>query len=240
MSTPKQQRHAARTGVILIANDVTPAGDLLWASLRGRPLLAWTVDAFSQDVGIAHIALVVAPERLAEAESLRAAEGWGHSEVIAAEDGRLAALRAGLTALGAHCALVIVHDGARPLVTQAIIAAGLAVAHNHPDAVAVATEPVKETLKHVQGERVIETLPRERLARAQTPFVFRRADLERALALAQAAGAPDDELALARAAGLPLIAYSGSHANLLATTKSDLPILAALLDGRMTSGTDTA
>ena len=244
MSEQQQEHRAAPTGAILIANDAAPTGDLLWASLRGRPLLAWTVDAFAADAfaqrtHIGHVALVVTPERLAEAQSLLAANRWQRLTVVAAEAGqRVTALRAGLAALGASCAVVIVHAGARPLAPQTMLAAGMALAQHHPDAVAVATEPVIETLKHVQGERVIGTLPRERLARAQTPYIFHRAALERALALEQADGAPNDELALARAAGLPLIAYPGSSENLLATSAADLPILAALLDGRIANRLD--
>ncbi|MEO7002082.1 MAG: 2-C-methyl-D-erythritol 4-phosphate cytidylyltransferase [Ktedonobacterales bacterium] len=241
MNTTPDRRDPPQTGVILLTTAEAPVRDLLWAPLCGRPLCVWALDAClaarQHDTSIGAIALVVAPERLAEADALVNAYGWPRIAVVAAtEEQRLAALRAGLAALetaSPGCEWILMLDGARPLVTQALIAAGLTVIRDHPDAVAVATEPVKETLKHVQGERVVETLPRDRLARAQTPYVFRRTDLLRAVALAEADGAPGGELALARAAGLLLIAYPGSHENLLATNTTDLPILAALLDARL-------
>jgi 2-C-methyl-D-erythritol 4-phosphate cytidylyltransferase len=215
---------------------VAVGGDLLWAPLAGRPLLAWTVDAFARAAAIDEIALVVAAERLLEARALAAAQNCGKLRIAVSGDTRLCAfLRVGLAALGEQSALVVVHEGARPLVTPELISAGIAVAWR--TGAAVAAVPVKETIKRVRGGVVAGTEPRERLVRAQTPQVFARALLLDALAaLARADPALDctDAAMLALGAGVPVVMYPGSPENLRVATREDLALAETLL--QRTSG----
>jgi 2-C-methyl-D-erythritol 4-phosphate cytidylyltransferase len=229
--------------------------DLLWAPLAGRPLLAWTVDAFERTPEITEIVLIVAPERVEAARALAAAQGWppGGTKmrtVVAGGAGVRESLRVGLAALSGSCAFVVVHDGARPLVTPELIATGIAagMAAARRNGVAVAAEPVKETIKRVRGDLIAGTEPRERLVRAQTPQVFARALLLAALADVARAGAapgaaPDppsdhalnpildfpDAASLALAAGIPVAMYPGSPENLRVATPQDLALAEALL-----------
>src|SRR6185437_5621386 len=101
------------------------------------------------------------------------------------------------------------------------------------DADVITGEPAKETVKRLRDGLVAETLPRERMVRAQTPYVFSR---ERLLA-AHATLAPErdfpDEATLALAAGLPLRIFPGAAENLRVTSAADVVVGAALLAARL-------
>lgn len=141
-------------------------------------------------------------------------------------------VRAALAALPAACSVVLVHDGARPLVSRETIDAVIAVAVG--GAGAVAAVPVGDTLKAAgegDGALVIErTVPRERLWRAQTPQGFPRALLQRALdtAAADAVQGTDDAELVERIGGrVELVPDQAT--NLKLTTPSDFAIAEALL-----------
>ncbi len=132
---------------------------------------------------------------------------------------------------------VIVHDAARPLTTPQVFEQALLELERHPGADAViAAAPVADTIKEVgdDGRTVVATLQRARLWAVQTPQVFRRAALERALITTS-----DDELALAtddawlveRAGGVVRVIGS-DPGNLKVTTREDLRIAELLLSER--------
>jgi 2-C-methyl-D-erythritol 4-phosphate cytidylyltransferase len=141
-------------------------------------------------------------------------------------------VRAALAALPAHCTTVLVHDGARPLVSRETIDAVIAMAAT--GAGAVAAVPLGDTLKEVEeaGGRlaIARTIPRQRLWRAQTPQGFPRALLERALQAAaadQVQGTDDAEL-VERIGGRVEI-VPDQPANLKLTTPGDFALAEALL-----------
>jgi 2-C-methyl-D-erythritol 4-phosphate cytidylyltransferase len=96
----------------------------------------------------------------------------------------------------------------------------------------VARGPVKETVKRLRDGLVVETLPRERMARAQTPYVFSRERLLTAHASLPPEQDFSDEAALALAAGLPLRVVSGPPGNIRVTSMADLAMVEALLASR--------
>ena len=136
-------------------------------------------------------------------------------------------VRAALAAAGPDD-VVVVHDAARPLVTPALIAAcidGLADA----DA-AIAATPVTDTIKECEGERVARTLDRSRLWAVQTPQVFRRDVLERALAQDdRVVAAATDDAALVEALGATVRIVPASPENFKVTTALDLRVAEMLL-----------
>ena len=81
-------------------------------------------------------------------------------------------MRAGLAALPAGTDVVVVHDAARPLATPASFAAVVAAVHAGADA-AVPAIGLADTVKRVDGHRVVETVPRDQLVAVQTPQAFR-------------------------------------------------------------------
>jgi 2-C-methyl-D-erythritol 4-phosphate cytidylyltransferase len=131
---------------------------------------------------------------------------------------------------------VLVHDAARPLLTPELARQSLAALSGATGAqldAAIAAAPVTDTIKRAADHVVIETLDRSGLWAVQTPQVFRRAALERALdvpgeVLAQAT---DDAWLVERAGGRVGIVPSSS-ANLKVTTELDLQLAELLLARR--------
>lgn len=138
---------------------------------------------------------------------------------------RARSVRAGLAALPPGLAVILVHDAARPFVSRQTIDAVLARARAGVGAVAAL--PVSDTLKEVDEQRVLRTVPRERLWRAQTPQGFPREMLERAYARL-GANAPTDDAALCEAAGFPVEVVLDGPENLKVTTADDFRIAEAL------------
>ena len=129
--------------------------------------------------------------------------------------------------------LIVVHETARALVTADLIAAGIQAAS--ATGASVAGEPVKETIKRVREGRIVETVPRENLIRAQTPLVF-AADLL-GVALARippllTSAAPTALVPAALQAGISVTSFPGSPENLLVQTAADLAVAVALLRRR--------
>jgi 2-C-methyl-D-erythritol 4-phosphate cytidylyltransferase len=130
---------------------------------------------------------------------------------------------------------VIVHDAARPLATAALFAQALdELAREDADAV-IAAAPVTDTIKEVgqDGRTVTRTLDRTRLWAVQTPQVFRRRALERALAAPEEdlGRATDDAWLVERAGGVVRIVGS-DPGNLKVTTREDLMVAELLLSGQ--------
>ncbi len=143
--------------------------------------------------------------------------------VVAGGATRAESVRAGLAAAG-DADVVVVHDAARPLASDALFAAVLA-ATEHADG-AVPGLPVGDTIKRVQGSRVVSTLPRDELVAVQTPQAF-RADVLRA-AHANRAEATDDA-ALVEAIGGTVVVVPGEPTNFKVTEPDDLERAARVL-----------
>ncbi len=138
---------------------------------------------------------------------------------------RARSVRAGLAALPPDALVVLVHDAARPFVSRQTIDAVLARARAGVGAVAAL--PVSDTLKEVDDTRIVGTVPRERLWRAQTPQGFPRDMLERAYARL-GGSAPTDDAALCEAAGFPVEVVLDGPENVKVTTAEDFRIAEAL------------
>ncbi len=218
--------------VIVAAGSSTRMGgtDKLRAPLAGRPLLAWTLDAFAAATPVRRLVVVAAPDRVAEL----AAQPWLRSRgarVVPGGSRRQESVAAGVAATEA--AVVLIHDGARPLVSPALVEAVAVAATAHGAAIPVV--PVAETLKRVVGGRVGETVDRSDLAAAQTPQGAHRALLERAWSRFPPGGAREftDEAALLEAVGIPVTAVPGDVTNLKVTLPEDLIRAEALLTARL-------
>lgn len=204
------------------------ASDLLWAPLAGKPLIAWAVDIFERSDVIEEIALVVSRERLDDARALWLAADWQRVSVIAAGgDSRRESVYIGLQALTREPQWVVIHDGARPLVTPEVIAAGIAAARRV--GAASACEPVAETIKRVRDGVVVETLDRATLAQLQTPQVFDYATLLDIHQRADADVDARDDATMALAVGVRVMTFPGGPDNLKVTTPDDLALVEALI-----------
>jgi 2-C-methyl-D-erythritol 4-phosphate cytidylyltransferase len=217
-------------GAIVLASH-HPAPELLWESVAARPLLAWSVAVCDVTPEIAETLLIVPEDRLAEAQSLVDSQGWARVRVLPERQRLRESVEAGLRALDPTLAWVVIHEAARPLATPALIAAALNLAQR-ADADVITGGPVKETVKRLRDGMVVETLPRERMARAQTPYVFSRERLLAAHASLPSERDFPDEATLALAAGLSLRVIPGLPDNIRVTSAAELAVVEALLAGR--------
>lgn len=191
-----------------------------WQSLAGRPVLAHTLDAFA---GLRRV-LVIHPEDRARAEALA-----GDVLLVEGADTRAGSVRNALESLaGSDVTRVLIHDGARPLVSPALIAR-IAAALDHGPAAAPALA-VTDALWRGEAGVVSGTQSREGLWRAQTPQGFRLAEI---LAAHRAhPGEAADDVEVARAAGLPVAIVPGEEDNIKLTFPGDFARAEAILKGR--------
>jgi 2-C-methyl-D-erythritol 4-phosphate cytidylyltransferase len=141
-------------------------------------------------------------------------------------ESRAESVRTALAAVPPDAAVVVVHDAARPLVTDAVIERVLTPLSEGWDGVVPAL-PLKDTVKRVRGEEVVETLEREDLVAAQTPQAFEASVLRTALG-ADIAGATDCA-SLVEAARGRVRTVEGDPKLLKVTEPADLELVASWL-----------
>ena len=135
---------------------------------------------------------------------------------------------AGVQAAPGDTVLVAVHDGARPLVSEAVITEAAYAAAEHGAAAPVV--PVKDSIKRIADGKIAADVPRDTLAAVQTPQVFDRTLLLRALETAAQQGRSfTDDCAAVEALGQAVQATHGSYENLKITTPEDILVAQALL-----------
>lgn len=207
--------------------------DKLWSLLAGRATLARTIDVFEASPIIEHIVLVINSERIEAAARLREREAWRKvADIVAGGARRQDSVRNGLDALAElapQMQWVMIHDGARPLVTGRIIEAGLQAAQQ--SGAAIAAVPVKDTIKHVENGLVQATIDRSRHWAAQTPQVFSFALIRAAYSSPHSREEATDDAALLERLGKPVTVFPGSYTNIKITTPEDIRIAEALLQG---------
>ena len=125
----------------------------------------------------------------------------------------------GLRAVPDDVDVIVVHDAARPLASRALFAAVIAAVRDGADA-AVPGVAVADTLKRVDGARVVATVDRDDLVAVQTPQAFRASALRAAHASGDDAS---DDAALVEAAGGRVVVVAGDPANLKITTPDRSP-----------------
>ena len=219
--------------------------DKLAADLAGRPVLAWSLAAIAASPLVERIALV----RTAE-QAMAPRPAWLPAKVVAVVAGgarRQESVAAGIRALESVSAgtgeaadrgrVLLVHDGARPLVSARLVEAVARAAAEHGAAIPVL--PVTETLKRVTGDLIAGTVDRTGAATAQTPQGVRWDVLRDALARVRPGDALEltDEAALLEAAGIAVHAVPGEAANLKITHPNDLAVAESRLAGTGTTRT---
>ena len=202
-------------------------------ALAGRPMLQWSIDALTATAGVESIIVALPPGASAPGGVAAVQGGASRSESV----------RIALAAARPDEQVVLVHDAARPLLTPALADAVLAALEGDDGAdAAIAAAPVTDTIKRAGEDRVVtETPPRSELWSVQTPQVFRRAALARALDVAahELAGATDDASLIERAGGRVVIVPAPSE-NLKVTTPVDLRLAELLLAERAGGGGNPA
>ncbi|HEY4033157.1 MAG TPA: 2-C-methyl-D-erythritol 4-phosphate cytidylyltransferase [Ktedonobacteraceae bacterium] len=209
--------------------------DKLWISLAGRITLARTVDIFQSSPIIDTIVLVTNNERLADTHALCKQEQWDKvAAIVAGGARRQDSVCNGLDALAEiapTCRWVMIHDGARPLVTSKILEEGLRAAQQHQASIPIA--PVKDTIKQVQDGKVSATPDRSQLWTVQTPQVFAFPLIHQAHHLPSAQEQVTDDATLLEHLGYTVSVFHGSHTNIKITTPEDVFFAEALLKGSL-------
>jgi 2-C-methyl-D-erythritol 4-phosphate cytidylyltransferase len=199
--------------------------------LAGKPLLAHTLARFEETPSIDRIVVIVPPgrERFCYQEIVAPGELRKVTHIVAGAETRQRSVTAGFRYLEADVDIVVVHDGARPFITPALIRATIDAAVQEGSAVVAI--PESDTLKRVSREgTVIETVDRRNLWRAQTPQAFRRAILQRALSHAAAHNLDvTDEASLVELLAWPVRIIPGSMWNFKITSPDDLLLAESLL-----------
>jgi 2-C-methyl-D-erythritol 4-phosphate cytidylyltransferase len=204
-----------------------------YLELGGVPVLLRAIRPFTSHPDVCSTVVVLPPGDAPAPPAWLARLVGGALRIAAGGTARVDSVRAGLAVLPAECAIVLVQDGARPLTRPTTVSAVIAAAREGFGAVAAV--PLGDTLKEVRQEgsplRVLRTVPREGLWRAQTPQGFPRPLLERALARAARDGyTGTDDAELVERAGGEITIVPDSPDNLKITTPDDLEVARRLLD----------
>jgi len=202
--------------------------DKMFAPLAGKPVLAWVVDAFQKCNLIDQIVIVLAEDDLEKGKELVKERGWSKvTDVCPGGEERQQSVTAGLSRLK-DCHWVVIHDGARPLVTEDLIRNGLKAAKE--SGAAVAAVPVTDTIKLAGDDWFVQgTPPRRNLWLVQTPQVFRFDIITEAHRRAE--GMATDDASLVERLGYRVKLYMGSYDNIKITIPSDLALAEILVQG---------
>ncbi len=190
-----------------------------YVPLAGRPVLSHCLSTFDEHPEIDQICVVIHPNDQSLFEE--AAQGIGEITWTPGGQSRQESVRLGLESLSETAPdLVLIHDGARPLLDRETIDRVISALADSPGA--IAATPLSDSLKREENGRVAESVPRQGLWRAQTPQGFRYPDI--LAAHRGLAGRDDftDDAAIATAAGSAVALVPGGAANIKITQSADL------------------
>lgn len=224
------------TAVIVAAGKGTRMGpgiDKLFLDVCGRPIIAHTWAAFDSCPEINHIVLVIRLDLQPEFEKL--ARSCAFSKPFSFAPGgaeRQHSVWNGLLNVPSQTDIVAIQDGARPCTTHRIISDCIAAARE--TGASVAAQRVTDTLKEVgQNNLIARHLDRSKLWAVQTPQVFKKQIISRALEQAlQQNVAITDDTAACEFIGQPVKLVESTTPNPKATSPADLPYIELLLKSR--------
>jgi 2-C-methyl-D-erythritol 4-phosphate cytidylyltransferase len=203
--------------------------DKLFADVGGMPLLARTLAAFEDCPSVDQIILVASESNLDRCWKLVRSYGFKKvTELVPGGARRQDSVERGLDQVKGSM-WVLIHDGVRPFIDDALITSGIEAAREY--GASVAAVPVKDTIKVVNADHLVRNTPRrETLWAAQTPQVF-RVDVIRG-AYRDAFGDVTDDAMLLERLGQPVKVYQGSYENIKITTPEDLDLAECILKRR--------
>ena len=204
--------------------------DKLMAPLDGQPVILRTLRALNDSPCIQEILVVTRSELLVDIGALCREAGLQKvTQVLVGGASRLESVYKGVNQVSEKAKLIAVHDGARPLVSQAVIADAVAGAQRCPAAAPAVA--VKDTIKETEGGLVTATPDRSKLRAIQTPQVFDADLLKAALqkAMDDKVEVTDDCAAVERL-GAKVCLTAGDERNIKITTPIDLAVAEILLN----------
>ena len=216
--------------VIVAAGTASRMGgiDKVMAPIGGEPMILRTVRAFQDCDAIKEIVIVTREDLITKITSMCGKYDKVRAVVVGGKD-RAESVRNGLNALSGKVKLAAVQDGARPLITNAVIDRTVRAAHSY--GAAAPAIPVKDTIKIVEGGLVTTTPDRNTLKAIQTPQVFDFDLLRGALKKAAAdKAAITDDCSAVELIGFKVRIVEGDERNIKVTTPMDLKIAELLLE----------
>lgn len=203
-------------------------------TLGNETILTLTLKIFDQLDEVEELIVVVRPDEVEACLEQIFLPGRFQKpyKVVAGGKERQDSVKAGLAVLSRHTDFVLIHDGARPLITNDLIQGALEAAALH--GTAVLAVPVKDTIKVVQANGFVKQTPERSTLRAvQTPQIFSRALICRAYEHATETGIlGTDDASLVEALGESVYLVSGSYENIKITTPEDLLLAESILRRR--------
>ena len=219
------------TAIVLAAGKSVRMGggvDKAFISLVDKPVVAWALMAFEKCADIDRIVLVVRKEQVMASKAVVKMFGISKvDKIVAGGTRRQESVAAGLEACDLDTRYVVIHDGARPLVTPDLISEVVKAVKRVP-AVTVG-RPVVDTLKACEkGMTVTETVPRDKLWAVQTPQAFQIKELRAAYKTLGKDEVTDDCMVLEKA-GVAVRIVEWLKPNVKITIPEDLQVAAKLL-----------
>jgi 2-C-methyl-D-erythritol 4-phosphate cytidylyltransferase len=210
-------------------------GPKQFLELAGLPMVGWSIRTFTAMPEIAELIVATEPESVVPMRGLVARGAPEHpARVVRGGATRQQSVFEGLRMISSECDGVLVHDGARPLVTAADVRAGMREVR--AGRAALLATPVVDTIKQVDPDslRVAATLDRARLWAAQTPQFALTADLRAAHERARRDGLEaTDDAALLEGNGIEVIAVPSASENFKVTVPGDIARAQAILQDRL-------
>ena len=201
--------------------------------LNGKPLLIHSLLVLERTPWVDEVVLVVARRRLGLAKRLMSRYRLRKvREVTAGGRTRTESVFRGILRADPKADYLLVHDGARPIVSPALLTRVMRAARQ--SGAAIPALPVGPTIKEVSRGWVVRTLSREALWEVQTPQIFRRSLLWKALNRRREEGT--DCASLVERLGYRVKVVPGDPANIKVTTPLDLVVAEALLRQEQTRG----
>lgn len=216
--------------VIVAAGTASRMGgiDKVMAPLDGEPMILRTVRTFQESDVIREIVVVTREDLIEKITALCAGFDKVRAVVKGGND-RAESVQAGLNTLSKGIRLAAIHDGARPLITDAVIDRTVRAAHTY--GAAAPAIPVKDTIKIANGGLVKSTPDRSTLRAVQTPQVFDFDLLRAALKKAKDTGAAiTDDCSAVELMGMSVKLVDGDEHNIKVTTPMDLKVAEMLLE----------
>ena len=216
--------------VIVAAGTASRMGgiDKVMTPLAGEPMIVRTVRTFQNCDAVKEIVIVTRADLITKITSLCGKFDKVQAVVVGGKD-RAESVRNGLNMLSKKVKLAAVQDGARPLITEAVIDRTVRAAHTY--GAAAPAIPVKDTIKVVEGGIVTTTPDRNILKAIQTPQVFDFDLLKGALKQAAQDGSViTDDCSAVELMGYKVKIVEGDESNIKVTTPMDLKIAEMLLE----------
>ena len=216
--------------VVVAAGTASRMGgiDKVMAFLDGEPMIVRTVRTFQNCDAVKEIVIVTREDLIPKISSMCGKFSKVRAVVVGGKD-RAESVRNGLGMLSPKVQLAAIQDGARPLVTEAVVDRIIRAANTY--GAAVPAIPVKDTVKVVGGGLVSSTPDRNTLRAIQTPQVFDIDLLKSALKKAEENGAAiTDDCSAVELVGFKVKVMEGDERNIKVTTPMDLKIAELLLE----------